>query len=79
MEKQYFYEFSGRVFINSENQDQAEQLAIGIPIVHYLIDEDLYEIDGNYIPIDLKKRDEKIHTSFIPWMIHKNMRNSKEG
>ena len=66
MGKQYFYEFSGRVFINAENQNQAEQLATGVPPVGFLIDEDIYEIDEHYIPIDLKKRDEKNHTHLHP-------------
>jgi len=39
---------------------------MGIPLVDYLIDEDLFEIDENYVPIDLDKREEKNDTTLHP-------------
>jgi hypothetical protein len=66
MKKQYFYEFNGRVLVEANNQDEAEKLATGIPLVDFLVDEDLYEIDENYIPLDLKMRYEKLNTYLHP-------------
>ena len=66
MKKRYFYEFKGNVFLEAENQDDAEALVMGISLVDYLIDEDVYEIDEHYVPVDLEKREEKIETILHP-------------
>ena len=66
MKQSYFFEFQGRIFINAEDQDQAEKLVKGISLKDYIVDEDLYEIDENYIPVDLEKRDDKNHTTLHP-------------
>ena len=66
MKKRYFYEFKGNVFLEAENQDDAEELVMGISLVEYLIDEDVYEIDEHYVPVDLEKREEKIETILHP-------------
>lgn len=50
--KRYFYEFKGNVFLEAENQDEAEDRILGISLVEYLIHEDLFEIDDHYIPVD---------------------------
>ena len=39
---------------------------MGISLVDYLIDEDVYEIDEHYVPVDLEKREEKIETILHP-------------
>ena len=65
-EKKYFYEFHGRVFIKAENQDQAEKLIVDTDLNDFILDEDLYAIDQNYIPIDLKKRQEQLGTKYHP-------------
>ena len=66
MKKRYFYEFKGNVYVEADNQDAAEELIMGIPLVDYLIGEDLFEIDEHYIPVDLEKREEKIDTVLHP-------------
>jgi len=48
MKKRYFYEFKGNVYLEADNQDAAEELIMGIPLVDYLIDEDVFEIDEHY-------------------------------
>ena len=58
MKKRYFYEFKGTVYLEADNQDEAEELIMGISFVDYLIDEDLFEIDEHYVPADLEKREE---------------------
>jgi len=49
MKKRYFYEFKGNVYVEAENQDEAEELIMGISLEDYLIDEDVFEIDEHYI------------------------------
>ena len=66
MKKRYFYEFKGNVYLEAETQDAAEERIMGISLVDYLIDEDLFEIDEHYIPVDLEKREEKIDTVLHP-------------
>jgi hypothetical protein len=72
MKKKYFYEFSGNVFLEANNQAEAEKLLAGIQLEDYLIDENLYEIDENYIPVNLKQRQEQLGTRLHP------LDNSKE-
>jgi len=67
MKKSYFYEFSGTVLVQAENQREAEKLITGISLEDYLIDEDVYEIDEDYIALDLKKREEKRGTYLHPY------------
>lgn len=52
MAKRFLYEFNGTVFVEAENENEAEKLIIGIPLADYLIDEDLYEIDDSYMAVD---------------------------
>jgi len=66
MKKRYFYEFKGNVYLEADNQDEAEERIVGISLVDYLIDEDLFEIDEHYVPVDLEKREEKIDTTLHP-------------
>jgi hypothetical protein len=66
MKKRYFYEFSGNVFLEANDQTEAEKLVTGISLDNYLIDEKLYEIDENYVAYDLKKRQERMRTPFHP-------------
>ena len=66
MKKRYFYEFKGNVYLEADNQDEAEELVMGISLVDYLIDEDLFEIDEHYVPVDLERREEKINTTLHP-------------
>jgi hypothetical protein len=66
VKKRYFYEFKGNVYLEAETQDAAEERIMGISLVDYLIDEDLFEIDEHYIPVDLEKREEKIDTVLHP-------------
>ena len=66
MKKKYFYEFSGTVFLEAGDQVEAERLVKGILLDHYLIDEELYEIDENYIPVNLKQRQEQLGTRLHP-------------
>ena len=67
MKKRFFYEFSGNVFVKASSQDEAEKLVTGISLENYLLDEELKEIDENYIALDLKKRKEQIGTHFHPF------------
>jgi len=66
MKKRYFYEFKGNVYLEADNQDAAEERIMGISLLDYLIDEDLFEIDEHYIPVDLEKREEEIDTILHP-------------
>jgi len=66
MKKRYFYEFKGNVYLEADNQDAAEERIMGISLLDYLIDEDLFEIDEHYIPVDLEKREEKNDTNLHP-------------
>ena len=72
MRKKYFYEFKGNVFLEANNQTEAEKLVTGIQLDHYLIDEEIHEIDENYIPVNLKQRQEQLGTRLHP------LDNSKE-
>jgi hypothetical protein len=72
MGKRFFYEFKGTVFLEADDQVEAERLVKGILLDHYLIDEELYEIDENYIPVNLKQRQEQLGTRLHP------LDNSKE-
>ena len=45
MTKRFLYEFNGTVFVEAENEDEAEKQILGIPLADYLVDEDIYEID----------------------------------
>ena len=62
MKKKYFYEFSGNVYLEANNQTEAEKLITGISLEDFLINEDVYEIDENYIAYDLKKREDQLGT-----------------
>jgi hypothetical protein len=66
MEKIFFYEFSGNVYLEAIDQTEAEKLVTGKSLNDYLIDEDVYEIDEDYIALDLKKRQEQMGTHFHP-------------
>ncbi len=66
MKKRYFYEFKGNVYLEADNQDEAEDLIMGISLEDYLIDEDVFEIDEHYVPIGLEERKEKIDTILHP-------------
>ena len=66
MKKRFFYEFKGNVYLEADSEDKAEELITGISLVEYLIDEDVYEIDEHYVPVDLEKREEKIETILHP-------------
>ena len=72
MRTKYFYGFSGNVFVRANSQAEAEKLVTGIPLDHYLIDEEVYEIDENYISVNLKQRQEQLGTRLHP------LDNSKE-
>jgi len=67
MKKRFFYEFDGNVFLEANNQAEAEKLITGISLEDYLIDEELYGIDENYIALDLKKREEQLGTYLHPF------------
>ena len=66
MKKRFFYEFSGNVYLEAENQAEAEKLVTGISLDDYLIDENVYEIDENYVGNDLKIREDQLGTYFHP-------------
>jgi hypothetical protein len=62
MGKRFFYEFKGRVFLEADNKAEAEKLVTGISLADFLIDEELYGIDENYVPHDKKKRERQYGT-----------------
>ena len=66
MKKRFLYEFSGTIFLEANNHNEAEKLVTGKSLNNYLIDEQLYEIDEDYIALDLKKRQEQMGTHFHP-------------
>ena len=67
MKKRFFYEFSGNVFLETDDQAEAESLIKGILLDHYLIDEELHEIDENYVSFDLEKRKLQWGTDIHPF------------
>ena len=67
MTKRFFYEFSGNVFLEANDQDEAEKLVTGISLDNYLLDEELHEIDETYVSFDLKKREEQWGTKLHPF------------
>ena len=67
MKKRFFYEFSGNVFLEANDQDEAEKLVKGISLDNYLINEKLHEIDEHYISFDLHKRKEQLGTDLHPF------------
>ena len=66
MGKRFFYEFSGRAFLESNDQAEAEKAVTGISLADYLIDEELYQIDENYVANDLKKREKQFGIDLHP-------------
>ena len=66
MKKRFFYEFSGNVYLEANDQDDAEKLATGISLDNYLMEEELFEVDENYVANDLKKREDQLGTYFHP-------------
>jgi len=66
MKKRFFYEFSGTIFFEADNQTEAEKLATGISLENYIMDEELFEVDENYVANDLKKREDQLDTYFHP-------------
>jgi hypothetical protein len=76
-EKKYFYEYNGNVFLEANDQTEAEKLVTGASLENYLIDEELYEIDENYVTYDLKKQKEQLKLIFTLKMTQMNIRNSK--
>ena len=67
MKKKYFYEFSGNVYLEADDQNEAERLVKAMLLDHYLIEEELHEIDENYVSFDLTKRNEQWGTDIHPF------------
>jgi hypothetical protein len=67
MKKRFFYEFSGTVLLEANDQTEAEQLITGIELEDYLTDEELFGLDENYVAYDLKKREEQLGTYLHPY------------
>ena len=66
MKNRFFYEFSGNVFLEANDQAEAENLVTGISLDNYLIDEELHQIDESYVSLELKKRIEQWGTHLHP-------------
>ena len=66
MTNRYFYEFSGRVYLEADHEDQAEECVIGLKLDDYLIDEELYAIDETYVSPDLQTRQRQFGTIHHP-------------
>ena len=84
MGKRFFYEFSGNVYIEADDQAEAEKLATEISLEDYLLDEHLHEVDENYISFDLQKRTEQLGTDLHPFddqdeYLKYKMRESRYG
>jgi len=67
MKKRYFYEFSGNVFLEANDQAEAEKAVTGKSLNNYLINEELYEIDENYVSYDTNKREKQYGTHLHPF------------
>ena len=63
MTKRFLYEFNGTVFVEAENEDEAEKLVIGIPLADYLIDEEFYEVNDSYMAVDLEYLRKQVYMS----------------
>lgn len=66
MKNRYFYKFEGRVSLKANSQSEAEKAVTGITLSDYLIDEDLYQVDENYVSSDPKKREKQFGTIHHP-------------
>lgn len=66
MGNKFFYEFSGRVFVMAEDKSLAESAVSGITLSDYLIDEDLYQVDYNYVAHNLMRREIQFGTTHHP-------------
>lgn len=66
MTKRYYYEYFGRVLIQAENQQSAENLINEINVNEYIIDEQIYEIDKDYVAIDLGIREKQFGSIYHP-------------
>ena len=66
MKKRFFYEFSGNVYLEANDKDEAGKLLTGILLEDFLIDEKLFEVDENYVANDLKIREDQLGTYFHP-------------
>ena len=52
--------------MEANDHDDAEKLATGISLDNYLMEEELFEVDENYVANDLKKREDQLGTYFHP-------------
>jgi hypothetical protein len=66
MNKRYFYEANCRIYITAKNEDRAEQMIMNTDLNDFIIDEEIYEVDEDYLPTDSRLRKEKLGTIFHP-------------
>ncbi len=66
MKKRFIYKFSGTILVEANNQKEAEKFVTGKFLNDYLIDEEVYEVDDDYVAIDLDKRTGQFGTYLHP-------------
>ena len=66
MKKRFIYEFSGKIWVDAKNQDEAEKLVTGKELNYYVINENVYEVDQFYVSDDLKKRAQDWESLYHP-------------
>ena len=67
MKKRFFYKFNGRVFFTAKDRDEAEKLVEKLSLDEFFIDDELFQIDRNYVARDLRKREEQFGTHLHPF------------
>ena len=66
MKKRFIYEFSGKIWVDAKDQDEAEKLVTGKELNYYVINENVYEVDQFYVSENLKKREQDWGSLYHP-------------
>ena len=70
MKKRFIYEFSGKIWVDANNQDEAENILIeslkNKKMNKYIVEEDVYEVDQFYVSDNLEKREQDWGSFYHP-------------
>jgi hypothetical protein len=70
MKKRFIYEFSGKIWVDAKNKDEAEDILIeslkNKKMNKYIIEEYVYEVDQFYVSDNLEKREKDWGSFFHP-------------
>jgi len=66
MKKRFIYEFDGKIWVDANNQKEAEKLFSGKELNYYILNENIYEVDQFYVSDNLNKREQDWGSLFHP-------------